>query len=52
MIYEFIVLKTFYPGETLIVAILFAFVPYLLIRGPAARIARLWRGSASAGDIR
>ena len=30
----------FYPGEALIVALLLAFVPYLLIRGPAARIAR------------
>ena len=33
VIYQLTVLKTFYPAETLIVAILFAFVPYLLIRG-------------------
>jgi hypothetical protein len=32
----------FYPGEALIVALLLAFVPYLLIRGPAERIARRW----------
>jgi hypothetical protein len=38
-IYEWIVLKTFYPGEAVIVAIALAFLPYLL-RGPIARIAR------------
>ncbi len=42
MIYQFIVLKTLYPVEALIIALLLAFVPYLLIRGPAARIARRW----------
>lgn len=48
VIYQAIVLKTFYPAEALIVALLFAFVPYLVIRGPAARIARRWHGRASA----
>ena len=38
-IYQFIVLKTFYPAEALIVAIILAIVPYLLIRGPVSRIA-------------
>jgi hypothetical protein len=37
-----IVLKTFYPGEAVIVAAALAFVPYVLLRGPIARIAR-WR---------
>ena len=40
MIYQAIVLKQFYPAEAVIVALLFAFVPYVIIRGPAARIAR------------
>jgi hypothetical protein len=40
--YQFIRLGAFYPGEALFVAIVLAFVPYLLIRGPAARIARWW----------
>lgn len=40
MIYQFVVLKTFYPVEALVVALLLALAPYLLIRGPAARIAR------------
>jgi hypothetical protein len=42
-IYQVIVLRQFYPAEAVIVALLFAFVPYVIIRGPAARIAR-WRG--------
>jgi hypothetical protein len=39
-VYQFIVLRWFYPGEALIVAIVLAIVPYLLIRGPVNRIAR------------
>jgi hypothetical protein len=42
-IYQFKVPGTFYPGEAVLVALLLAFVPYLLIRGPAQRIARWWR---------
>jgi hypothetical protein len=41
-IYQAAVLKTFYPGEMLVIAILLAFVPYVLLRGPFARIARWW----------
>jgi hypothetical protein len=41
-IYQVVVLKRFYPGEAVIVAILFAFVPYVIMRGPALRIARRW----------
>ncbi len=47
VIYQLLVFKTFYPGEALVVALLLAFVPYLLIRGPVTRIARWWRGGAS-----
>ena len=39
-IYQWKVLGTFYPGEAVLVAFLLAYIPYLLIRGPAARIAR------------
>lgn len=42
-IYQFFVLGTFYPGEAAIVAIVLCFLPYLLLRGPFARIARWWR---------
>jgi len=51
-IYQFVVLKTFYPGEAVIVAIMLAFVPYLLLRGPFARIARWWRGDIRADKSR
>jgi len=40
VIYQFIVIKRFYPGETLLVAFILAIVPYTLIRGPVNRIAR------------
>jgi hypothetical protein len=39
-IYQRIVLRQFYPAEAVIVALLFAFVPYVIMRGPALRIAR------------
>jgi hypothetical protein len=44
VIYQLIFLKTFYPVEALIIALLLAFVPYVVIRGLAARITRAWRG--------
>lgn len=49
-IYQFIVLHWFYPGEALVIAFFLAVLPYLLIRGPVARIARRWsqRGAARA----
>jgi hypothetical protein len=50
-IYQWIVLKTFYPVEAVIVAIGLAFFPYLLLRGPIARIAR-WRLDVTAGKRR
>ena len=47
-VYQFIALRWFYPGEAIVVAFLLAFVPYLLIRGPANRIAR-WIASRPHG---
>ncbi len=41
--YQLIVFRWVYPGEVLIVAFLLACVPYLLIRGPANRIASAFR---------
>jgi hypothetical protein len=38
-IYQFIVFRWFYPVEALLVALILAFIPYLLIRGPVNRIA-------------
>ena len=50
-IYQATVLKTFYPGEMVIIAVLLAFVPYLLLRGSFARIARWWMSRQSAGSV-
>jgi hypothetical protein len=41
-IYQAIVLRWFYPGEALITAVVLAILPYTLLRGPAARVARRW----------
>ena len=51
VIYQAIAFETFHPGEAAIVSILLAFVPYLLLRGPAARIAGWWRARQSANDV-
>ena len=51
VIYQIIVLKRFYPAEAVIVALLFAFIPYVIIRGPVARIVRWWQGGASPNRI-
>jgi hypothetical protein len=40
--YQIMELRWFYPEEALIVAVLLALFPYLLLRGPANRIARRW----------
>ena len=48
-VYQAIVLKTFYPGEMVLVAILLAFVPYLLLRGPFARLMG-WRSRRKSVD--
>jgi hypothetical protein len=42
-VYQIIVFKAFYPYEALIIALLLAFVPYLLIRGITSRISRWYR---------
>ena len=43
VIYQAIVFKTFYPDQALVVALVLAFVPYLIVRGVFARI---WRSRA------
>ncbi len=43
-IYQYRALGAFYPVEALIIAVALAFIPYLLLRGPAARIAGWWMG--------
>jgi len=48
VIYQFVEFGTFFPGEAAIIAILLAFVPYLLLRGPFARLARRWVSAGPA----
>ena len=40
LVYQWIVFRRFYPFEALLVAVILAFIPYLLIRGPLTRIVR------------
>ena len=47
--YQVIELGAFYPLEAIIVAVVLAVIPYLLIRGPAARIAHWWSGNSALG---
>jgi hypothetical protein len=43
VIYQHRVLGTFYPGEAVLITLLLAVVPYFLLRGSFARLARWWR---------
>jgi hypothetical protein len=40
IVYQIIELRFVYPGEAIIVAIALAIIPYLILRGPVARLAR------------
>ena len=37
-VYQFIVVRWFYPGEAVVVAVVLAIVPYVLLRGPVNRL--------------
>lgn len=47
-VYQWLVLGTFYPGQAAVIAVLLAFVPYLLLRGPFERVARRWAGQPAS----
>jgi hypothetical protein len=49
IIYQWKVLGTFFPAQAAVIAILLAFVPYLLLRGPFARVARHWVAQPASG---
>lgn len=40
-VYQIIVLHFIYPGEMIIVAFVLAIVPYVILRGPVLRLARM-----------
>jgi hypothetical protein len=42
LIYQLIVFRWLYPLELVTMALLLAFVPYLLARGPVNRVVRFW----------
>lgn len=42
VVYQWLEFRTFYPAQAAVIAILLAFVPYLLLRGPFGRLARIW----------
>lgn len=44
VIYQVAFLRAFYPVEALVIALLLAFVPYVVLRGLVTRVARRWRG--------
>ena len=47
-LYQFVELRKFYLLEALVVSVVLAVVPYFLIRGPAARVARWWQSRHGA----
>ncbi len=46
--YQIFVLKGFRPLELIVIVAVFCFAPYLIVRGPAERIARRWMQSHSS----
>ena len=48
-IYQLITVRFIYPLELLFTAALLAFVPYVLLRGPFNRVARLFLNNSSGG---
>lgn len=50
VIYQVIVLQWVYPGEVLIIAVVLAFVPYLIFRGLITRIAHATRRRTGRPD--
>ena len=51
-VYQLVEFESFHPAETVLIALLLAFVPYLLLRGLVNRIARRWVGDATSGASR
>lgn len=51
-IYQYIEFDTFHPVEAVIVTLLLAFLPYLVLRGLVARVARRWVGPGTVRGVR
>ena len=52
IVYQLKVQHRIYPGELLIVAFVLAIVPYVLLRGPANRIARAVTNKKEGGNVK
>ena len=50
-IYQIIELQRFYPLEAVIVALMLAFLPYVVFRGVVMRIGRRWGGNGSPHQV-
>ena len=50
LIYQLIVFRWVYPGEMIVVALLLAFGPYLLLRGPVNRVVTIIRRASSSSS--
>ena len=46
--YQIFVLRAFYPGQVIIVAVACAIVPYVLVRGPVTRLAGIFKQAKAA----
>jgi hypothetical protein len=51
VIYQIIVLKRFYPAESVIVALLLGILPYLVLRGIVTRVLLGWHGNKSPRQV-
>ena len=51
VIYQVIVLDRFYPAESVIVAVLLGFAPYVVLRGIVTRILLVGHGSSSPRQV-
>jgi len=49
LIYQVIEFRHFFPAEAVAIALLLAFLPYVVLRGVITRVARWWLGTA---DVR
>ena len=49
IVYQLVFLGEFFPAEAAIIAVLLAFVPYALLRGPFGRTARRWIAQPASG---
>jgi hypothetical protein len=41
-LYQWLVMRWIYPGESIVTATILAIIPYVVLRGVTDRIARMW----------